>query len=84
MVHGPRDEAELATVLGIVVASHAYATDMRRPLMPVPPLSGGTTTGAGSAVVRALGLEERFPEVALLRNARGHVVDAKVVRRLPQ
>jgi phospholipase/carboxylesterase len=27
MVHGPRDEAELATVLGIVTASHAHATN---------------------------------------------------------
>ena len=26
LVHGPRDEDELATVLGIVAASHAYAT----------------------------------------------------------
>ncbi|CAI9417773.1 luciferase domain-containing protein [Nocardioides sp. T2.26MG-1] len=26
MVHGPRDEAELAVVLGIVAASHAYAS----------------------------------------------------------
>jgi phospholipase/carboxylesterase len=26
MVYGPRDEDELATVLGIVTASHAYAT----------------------------------------------------------
>jgi hypothetical protein len=26
MVYGPRDEAELATVLGIVTASHAFAT----------------------------------------------------------
>jgi phospholipase/carboxylesterase len=26
MVYGPRDEDELATVLGIVTASHAHAT----------------------------------------------------------
>ena len=26
MVHGPRDEDELATVVGIVAASHAYAS----------------------------------------------------------
>ncbi len=26
MVYGPRDEDELATVLGIVAASHAYAS----------------------------------------------------------
>jgi phospholipase/carboxylesterase len=26
MVHGPRDEDELATVFGIVATSHAYAT----------------------------------------------------------
>ncbi len=25
LVHGPRDDEELATVLGIVAASHAYA-----------------------------------------------------------
>ena len=26
LVHGPRDEDELATVLGIVAASHAHAS----------------------------------------------------------
>jgi phospholipase/carboxylesterase len=26
LIHGPRDEAELATVRGIVAASHAYVT----------------------------------------------------------
>ena len=31
LVHGPRDDAELATVRGIVAASHAYATGTLRP-----------------------------------------------------
>ena len=45
--------------------SHAYATDMRRPLMPVPPLTGATTTEAicdgraDAAVVIALGPDWR-------------------------
>ena len=35
LVHGPRDEDELATVLGIVVASHAHASGAA-----VPPPGG--------------------------------------------
>jgi phospholipase/carboxylesterase len=35
MVHGPRDDDELAVVLGIVAASHAYATGEARPV-PAP------------------------------------------------
>jgi phospholipase/carboxylesterase len=37
LIHGPRDDNELATVLGIVTASHAYATGTIAEADPRPP-----------------------------------------------